>query len=196
MAVLTKNHGLFLHVPKTGGNWVTGVLEQNNLIARILPEKHDTLELLSLKYPDLKLNAESRFCFIRNPFDWYTSWYFYETAKDWKEWGLNKWHPCAQLNKITGKDFASFIKKVTALRPGYLTRLYNQYCSSCTYIGRHEKLAFDLQAYLNIEGMKTIPPQNVSAKSEIVWTTELKQLIINSEAEVFKKYYPEPCHGI
>ena len=43
MAVLLRNNAVFLHIPKTGGSWVTEVLESNGLVRRKFSHIHADL---------------------------------------------------------------------------------------------------------------------------------------------------------
>ncbi|MCA8950006.1 MAG: hypothetical protein KDE27_10920 [Planctomycetes bacterium] len=72
--ILTR-HFVFVHVPKTGGNFVREVLEQHappdwqvrrlddHLTCRDVPPSHAALP---------------RLAFVRNPFAWYVSWYHFQ----------------------------------------------------------------------------------------------------------------------
>ncbi len=105
----------FLHIPKTGGNWVTKILEDNNLIDRHLGcNMHDDYDrvlcgdrlgsgkdllrecgrmfvrkvrrtLLRRKDP---ISKPFRFCFVRHPLSWYESWWKYMSGLGWNDWGI------------------------------------------------------------------------------------------------------------
>ena len=60
----------FLHVPKTGGSFVRRVLSDHLGDAVEATYHHEPWEQL----PDRQLPV---LCFVRNPWDWYVSWYHY-----------------------------------------------------------------------------------------------------------------------
>ncbi|MGJ8593508.1 MAG: hypothetical protein ACSHXF_13235 [Aquaticitalea sp.] len=116
MAIKLKNGAEFLHIPKTGGTWVSSILNENNLISSDKGHKHadydanlfdfdsnlfpmgkgrkrNLLLLLSLlktkgiMKDTSHLNQPFRFCFVRHPLLWYESWWkFMETVK-WRDFG-------------------------------------------------------------------------------------------------------------
>lgn len=115
MALILKGGALFLHIPKTGGNWVTKVLMESGLIEGSLGPKHaDITHLFSLtsggmagsakfvyhrqdylKYFLKKKtglfgrNKPFMFCFVRNPIIWLESWFKYmsQPTQNWLSWG-------------------------------------------------------------------------------------------------------------
>ena len=186
MAILLNNNMMFYHIPKTGGNWITQVLKENNLIKRILPEKHDTPEIIKRKYP--KICPVKSFCFIRNPITWYESWFQYATMKRWRNWGKYKWHPCKKLNGLGDKDFNNFIENVIEKRPSYLSILYDKYIEGCDFIGKQENLENDLIEVLGID-LELIDPVGVSDKLDIRWNRKLKSKITELEKNILTKYY-------
>jgi len=157
MALVLKNGAIFLHIPKTGGNWITDVLEKNNLVTGSLGFKHADIdrlfvpslnsEKMLLKY-FLKRRMESilsrmlgtsgkqkpfMFCFVRHPLTWYESWFKYmsQPSRLWRMWGDEKahvvWHPNSVLNGLGHKDFNQFVRNVVRKRPGYVTELFGWY---------------------------------------------------------------------
>jgi len=186
MAILLKNNMMFYHIPKTGGNWVTKVLKENNLIDRILPEKHDTPAIIRKKYP--KIHPVKSFCFVRNPISWYESWFQYATMKRWRNWGKYRWHPCKKLNGLGDKSFAKFIEKIIEKRPSYLSELYDLYINDCDFVGKQENLEDDLKIVLG-EDIKLIGMVGVSPKLNIRWSKKLKDKIIELEKNILSKYY-------
>lgn len=115
MAIRLIDGSEFLHIPKTGGSWITRVLEENHLVAQKVRHKHVNYDLnlfgdrmgngrqlmgfcsrlvankiirtlgLSLEGPDAV--PCFRFCFVRHPLSWYESWWRYMKARGWNDWG-------------------------------------------------------------------------------------------------------------
>lgn len=171
MALILKGGAVFLHIPKTGGNWVTAVLRECGLVQAHLGHKHaDMSRLLApvdgrtgrpVGYFGLrKIVVALRpkpfmFCFVRHPLKWYESWFKYmaQPARNWRAWGseqdLFDWHPNAALNGCGADDFNQFVRNVAAKRPGYVTELYAGYTQpQLDQVGRQETLRQDLVAVL------------------------------------------------
>ena len=113
MAIKLINNAEFLHIPKTGGSWVTSVLESNNLVLSRSNHKHadydsnllgrksitgrqhllEAVKLLNKKFISKTIQKEKnilypfRFCFVRHPLSWYESWWRYMEGLGWNDWG-------------------------------------------------------------------------------------------------------------
>lgn len=171
MALILKGGAVFLHVPKTGGNWVTKVLDECGLVRGRLGHKHaDFNRLLAPVNPaswgpfgyfswrKIRRTLEPKpfmFCFVRHPLKWYESWFKYmaQPARKWRDWGSEKevfdWHPNAVLNGCGADDFNQFVRNVAGKRPGYVTELYAAYAQpQVDFIGKQENLRADLVTVL------------------------------------------------
>jgi len=168
MALVLKDGSIFLHVPKTGGNWVTTILDKCNLIADHIGEhKHvDVDRVLLLLANNNKNSFRSRFkqrfgfsakdkpfmfCFVRHPLSWYESWFKYmsQTNRNWCDWGdeksMDSWHPNSILNGMGSPDFNQFVRNVNKKRPGYVTEQYGWYTKPhVDFVGKQETLKEDL----------------------------------------------------
>jgi hypothetical protein len=75
--MLITKHFAFVHVPRTGGNFIRDVcfehLPSEWLIRNALPI-HTPYDELAHDFSDLPM-----VCFVRNPWDWYVSWYHHQT---------------------------------------------------------------------------------------------------------------------
>ena len=173
MALVLKNGSIFLHIPKTGGNWVTHVLKNQGLVEREISHKHSdlartvsalstprqaTLKEFLLRRPvDLRGPGEKPFIFtfVRHPLRWYESWFKYQSqdTRNWKYWGeegaLSKWHPNASLNGLGSTSFSEFVRNVQVKKPGYVTELFFSYATpEVDFIGKQESIRHDLCAAL------------------------------------------------
>jgi hypothetical protein len=115
MAFELINGAQFLHIPKTGGNWVEQVLRDNGLLARKQGHRHATYDqvilnvaggnsgvenlrealrlgrkrlrgLMGLTPSGEKPPRKFRFCFVRHPLSWYESY-----------WRFNRHHLPSEL---------------------------------------------------------------------------------------------------
>jgi len=114
MAILLKGGAIFLHIPKTGGSWVTRILQEMDLIEGRIGHMHADSDRILNAYrfggvkthagylikrkvqkkirrfiPARKLPAKPfMFCFVRHPLSWYESWFKYQSLKwNWRTWG-------------------------------------------------------------------------------------------------------------
>lgn len=72
--MILSDHFVFVHVPKTGGTFVRDLCNAfapADWHVTILPN-HPSVREIPNEYKTLP-----RLGFVRNPFDWYVSWYFY-----------------------------------------------------------------------------------------------------------------------
>lgn len=90
MAVILKGGAVFLHIPKTGGSFITKVLKELGLVSVKRGHKHTDIAHLHLpigtdiirrlRYrvgymAGLYSDTPFMFCFVRHPLKWYESWY-------------------------------------------------------------------------------------------------------------------------
>lgn len=178
MALRLKNGAVFLHVPKTGGNWVTRMLEELDLVELELGHKHCDVDHFFtphivdrkglLKYTTRRMlnrlpfrDKPYMFCFVRNPLTWYESWFKYmeQPSRRWLEWGnehnVFDWHPNAILNGLGDCSFPEFVRRVNEKRPGYVTEMFGWYTSpQIDFIGKQECLADDFIKVLELMGVE------------------------------------------
>lgn len=180
MALLLKDGSIFLHIPKTGGNWVTTVLREQNLVRAEFGHKHADLAHLFSRPAKRRLRnlpgwlgmlgarrhwarggKPFMFCFVRHPLTWYESWFKYmnQAHTNWRNFGDEKslydWHPNAVLNGLGSTDFNRFVRNVAARRPGYVTELYGAYTAPAVdFVGKQENLREDLIRVLTRLGLE------------------------------------------
>jgi hypothetical protein len=194
MALILKGNAIFLHVPKTGGTWVSKILEECGLLEDTIGAKHADIDRifspiansgrkLAQYYLKKRLGRVSRerplmFCFVRHPLSWYESYFRFMSAaaQNWRAWGdendINLWHPNAMLNGTEAPDFNQFVRNVIRKRPGYVTEMYGWYTRPpVDFIGKQENLYDDLIQVLSMlnvpfdeQFIRNYPRQNVSSK--------------------------------
>ncbi len=219
MAIQLTDNATFLRIPKTGSAWVRSILEKNNLILAYKGHQHgdfdanlfgnrsmtgrqhlaEALHLLKGRvFPNsMNKNVRSpfRFCFVRDPFSWYESYWKFMEGRGWNDWGkINSsqhWHPCAVLNGLGSSDFNEFVWNVVNRRPGYVSELFYSYTKlGISYIGKTETLREDLLAVLrhlkvdfaeeDIFDSSRVNESNKPAK-KIEWEPSLRKLVTQLE---------------
>lgn len=228
MATLIKENALFLHIPKTGGSWIRHVLRRQGLVIMEWSHPHpDMMRILnfprmyprhfikqSLKHQSLtlhkKIKNSYKFCFVRNPFSWYESYWRFMTGLDWKSFHEERqleyaqplkapWHPNAYLEGIGQKDFNPFMDTVLSEYPGYLTQMYGWYAppQDIDFVGRTENLVDDLihvlrhvgasfdEKAIRDTGRINTSPNRVERPE---WDSDIKSAVRRLEAPIFERF--------
>jgi hypothetical protein len=168
MALLLKSGAVFIHIPKTGGNWVTSILTKMGVVDREVGDKHSDfartyhalhqLENHSwverLKGAKVTLQAPRDtfyFSFVRNPLKWYESWFKYmnQASRSWCDWGTrgnpSDWHPNSPLNGTGSIDFSEFLGRALSTRYGFVTEMFFAATPEyVNFVGRQENIRADL----------------------------------------------------
>jgi len=214
MALVLRRNILFLHIPKTGGNWLKQVLADQGVVIGSVGHKHadfSSVRVARGRRPDRWLTDRvirgaflSRspriFCVVRHPLGWYESWYRYQVSRRWPHWGtvgdLAHWHVNADLNGFESDSFRSFMRRVNEESPGYVTRLYGRYTDlSGARVLHQERLAEELVALLqgwglDIDGarIKRAERIGVSPAIETRWDEDILAETLRNEAPALKRY--------
>ena len=197
MALLLHHDALFLHVPKTGGMWVSAALRDLGAVRCRVATKHSDMERVlncARRHPGRYVEAvfkagpawqrhargAFKFCFVRHPLAWYESYWSFTRARGWTVWGVDKrghprWHPNAPLDGLGDDDFNRFMRNVLARSPGYVSRMYAWYATpAIDFVGKQEHLVDDLMTALRTIGcafderaLRARPPVNASARSGV-----------------------------
>ena len=178
----------FLHVPKTGGNWVTCVLREQFPDAQRMPKIHTTRA--SALSPELYT-----FAFVRHPLTWYQSYFSYKLRKGWD--AKNDWDDVVRCD-----SFASFVETALEETPAYYSKLLRRFVGRAgdeiDFIGRFESLTEDLIEALELAGedfdsdaIRSIPPVNQSDYTQhpAVYPEELAERVLEVEAEAVERFY-------
>lgn len=198
--LLSERKALFLHIPKTGGNWVRTALYLMGI------EHHETKK----KIPSSQSHAipshidedwNFSFAFVRHPVAWYESYWKFQ-AGVWKRFELGVWHPHRCIDECSSDDFNLFVENCLREQPSYVSRMYEWYLgppnqTSVNFIGRTENLIEDfrrLLVLLDYADMKipNVSPVNVSESrmGKPVWDPLLKSKVMISERASIERFYP------
>jgi sulfotransferase famil protein len=184
----------FLHVPKTGGTWVTEALRAAGVELRPVP-------LPAVKRGHGGLEAVDRrlftFAFVRDPFDWYASYWRHRQK-------FGDWDSASPIDEFARLPFTDFVEQAAMHRPRHLTLVYERYCGPphdpISFVGRYERLAEDLVTALTLAGepfdddaLHAHPAVNTTDRddSRTAYSAEARAALIASERDAFARFYPE-----
>jgi len=75
---MITNKFIFIHIPKTGGQFIRGIIDQaKNKIKIYSYDTHATLDKSKNILKKFQEEDVKSFCIVRNPWDWYVSRFFY-----------------------------------------------------------------------------------------------------------------------
>ena len=192
MATCGNEKFLFIHVPKTGGMWVTEALQEAGI--EVEEEFGATPEhpLLS----ELERRGRFTFAFVREPLSWYASiWKFRNYFH------LHKGPTEVQLpyDRFIELDFPDFIDNVSKQLPGFLSHHYAQFVGpqdqEIDFVGRYESLVDGVISALRAadqdfdeEALRSFPPINVSGPHPDCPQAVRLQLM-QAESEAYERFY-------
>jgi len=225
MALALENDILYLHIPKTGGNWMTDILRNQGLVRGSIGNKHATFDTLCdyrrrrsdgilqrarWSWQDARkahcgLTPQPRVvCVVRHPLRWYESWFKYQTARNWQQWGtsghLRDWHVMSDMNANAAPEFDAFMRNVNARTPGYVTQLFAKYAyGSGADVLHNETLADDLVDFCRRSGLAvdaqailSAPRLGESPSARIEWDPATLRDTIDLERAAFRRYGYDP----
>ena len=214
MAILLKNGSIFLHVPKTGGDWVSLALDNAGLAETTCFHKHagyeraltnDRTKWSNRRWGPLPKpvpDGTFMFCFVRHPLSWLVSYWRYMLTVGCPLWGrMNSrlsWHPNAVLNELWDADFTRFALNVVDKRPGYVSELYSLYAHPGVAVYRQEDLPFSLTQAVSDSGtamtkdmrraIEGTPRVNESKVARPLVTPEARMAIQETESHAIRRY--------
>ena len=182
------DRAIFLHIPKTGGTWVTRYFRETNMSHNV-----EDLELAAhingKVIRELRPNTEDLcFCFVRHPLTWYRSyWQMRNTLTP------NDRH-VPFIDSIVDLPFHQFIEAILDQHPNWLTQFFDDYIERCRLIGKQENLRNDLDNILKLlnipydrDYLFSRPLQNVSNSNE-TYTYKLAKAIMEGEHRIIKEF--------
>lgn len=194
MAALVLDHCIFLHVPKTGGTWVTSALREQGLVrATIFTAEgadHPTAATIAA-VTSLPIIAA-----VREPVSWLQSYWRFFHARAWQT-SSRAPIPCLDaLLDLAAPDFQTFAARYLSRRPGSVTELLRSYVDGAAHVCRQESLLTDLQGALdackqpyNAEMLRRRPPENVSRPFDVTCLPETAAEIREVDRWVIDQFY-------
>ena len=204
--MLTRS--VFIHTPKTGGQWVAAALENAGLITGRLGVVHASPDEIWHE-PEFQ-QRPFVFAMVRHPLTWYQSMWAHRMDEGWDrdpiddpEWFTPRWIAIwAEFTRHCKADtFDEFVHRCVAWQPtGYVSMLYDAYTQHCTFVARQESLVDDLLTALQSAGepfepepILRTPKRNVRAQhsrwlSHCRYTPELIQLVMRAEEQAILRF--------
>ena len=212
-----KGGGIFLHIPKTGGSFVSRVLKDTGLFVRSIngPDHNDIDRVFApvttwkrdiLRYyfkwciGGYPGKNPYMFTFVRHPLSWYESWFKHcSKHQHWHHGDEREWHPVRRLNGLGNPDFNNFVRGVAQKWPGFVTEMFSQYTGPpVAFIGKQENLVEDLTTALKHLGpevdedfIRKYKRVNISVEpkeNDVVWDPDLRKQIYQLEYAGIVRY--------
>lgn len=131
--VILDNMVIF-HISKCGGQYVLDLLDVNGIeyetssrntpadpVLYDLNGPRSSHNIPPNEYKDLKY----RLCFLRDPVDWYKSFWAYRMQVGWRD--------DVAIDRLRSDHFCTFISRVIEYYPGgFLKKIYRRYLRACT----------------------------------------------------------------
>lgn len=196
---ITTDDMVFLHIPKTGGMWVSNILRRISQVS-IIGHEHNHFPQLLQMYDEEWYKRRYIFTMVRHPITWYQSRWAFRVKYGWKAG-----HPL-DFNCATN-DFHSFVESVLKYKPsGWLTWLYEQYIDSVPggidYIAKLENgiseihhilkeanVVYDKELLNNIPRINDSDMGGYSSKYWAKYTPQLFDKVMAVEHKVISRYY-------
>lgn len=188
-------HFVFVHVPKTGGNFVREILEQHAPDDWQLQalEAHATWREIPPGHRDLP-----RLAFARNPFSWYVSWFHFQRKEARSEFFL-------RISDGGTLDFQTTMRRALtgdgplAHSAGALTQTLLDMLGEGlegARVGKMEQMREDMLRLFGecaevpeamARAIRELPPQNTSSHRHYssYYDDELRRLVRDKDAPVF-----------
>lgn len=183
--MLLTPRSLFVHIPKTGGAWVTDAIVATGTPVFGLDHHIPPDDMLRV-VPD-----RLSFTFVRHPVTWWRSLWVHA-----RTYGFPT--PADPFYRIItcplGLSYAEFMTRALNDIPGEYSRVVGRYADGVKEVGRTEHLEDDLRAILARAGEPPLPagrpPRNVGRYDELAASApEIDREIIRAESMVLDRFY-------
>ena len=192
MATCGNDRFLFIHVPKTGGTWVSQSMKAVGIYA---PEERGSTDWHP-NLSELERRGRFTFAFVREPLSWYGSIWSFRRKHQYHKHPVLGGLPYDQFIEL---DFPDFVEQVAENLPGFLSTYYEQWVGSpdneIDFIGRYENLKADFVSALWMadqdfdgDGLGDIPPINPSAPAPPC-PRDIRNRLMRSEQGVYERFY-------
>lgn len=196
MPTLVTPRTRFLHIPKTGGTWVSQALPAAGVPVRELARASPGVVAAHAGLAETEDHADRfTFAFVRHPLDWWRSFWGHRMRVGWEPDHVIDSRACSE-------DFDEFIAQVVEHLPGHLNERFCRYVgppeAPISFVGRFETLVDDLCAALTAAGerfdeaaLRAHRAANVNdyARFPATYDAGLARELAASEAAVIARFY-------
>lgn len=134
MTVITKKT-VFVHIGKTGGNWVTRNLTKAGLVEDISIQAHQRPAEIITNFPS-SIEKKFWYCFVRHPINWLASLWIHNLT-----YGVTD----NLISPLICNNFSGFLEKLNeTYSDGFCDFYLDEYISACNFIGKMENISEDL----------------------------------------------------
>lgn len=185
--LLTHSNSRFLHLPKTGGTWISECLDYLGVESEEIDPEHEIKGGHTGYY--YKREPGFSFSFIRNPFDWYKSLFKFnkgsEMRLDWEREDINKF-----VRDMTASGHSLF----------EISKYFFGQDYEVSFIGRYENLHEDLinalnfgmEINLDVEKIMKYSKKITNSTNKIEvedYSTETKNIIYSVDSYIFRRFH-------
>lgn len=197
---------VFVHVMKTGGTWVREVITRHAPPEWRVDERPSHPSILDAG----PLEGKTAFGFVRNPWEWHVSRYFFYSSHFWNHTGgyaqpERKWDDGERwwARNVADRDIRAGITRAVHARPRLQDRWTEQLCDESgaliCQVGRLESIRTDLARFLvgcthvpaaMERAIATTTPRMTSPHGDYrsYYTSDLRELIGTQEAPIVKRF--------
>jgi hypothetical protein len=181
----------YVHVPKTAGTWAQQALQT------VVPDLRESDERMGhLRWDELP--SEFKFGFVRDPADWYAS--YWSHRKFYGDYDEHVMDPHIEAST----DFSHFVELATRHVPGVLSYHYELFLGppgAVDFVGHYESLVDDFVTALvlaeelppdfelaDYHEIRSGPVNNRQQPRGVTMTQELREMIYAAESEAVARF--------
>lgn len=184
-----RSNALLLLVPKTGSTWIRAQVAELGLAVETVGDPAMRDHDLLASYDRTRYRYIG--AFVRDPVEWYRSYWAYRTERGWR--------PQYPLDRhCRSAEFRTFVRRAVSALPGALGNIYDSYVGrpgeEVDFVGRQERLAEDFARFLRLIGEEVDEahlrrPVRVNATTTRPdYPEELKELVALSEWDTMRRF--------
>lgn len=149
---LLLNNSVFVHVPRTGGMWLRGVVSELGLI--VMETTSDRWNHCSHSELPAALQSMPSFSFVRHPVTWITSrWRHSHKINSKAEYRFHGVHRV--FDELVRPSLQDTIRRILKYRPGLVGHTFKEMTTGVTVLGRTREIpAVGISILNQLEGVQ------------------------------------------